>query len=456
MNNATTFCALLCAVAIGCNRPVATAPASNPAASATASALPPIKVTPITPVRKTLIRMVEQPGQVEAFEEAPLFAKVTGYVQKLWVDLGDAVTGPKYDESGKLVSTGQVLCELAIPELEEERDQKLALIEEANANVAQAQAIIEVAQAMLVSSQAKVAELEAQAEKDQANYDRWKSEAKRVAELAKSGSLGQKVSDETENQFRAADAERRQTTAKLRSATASIQESKARVDKAKADLQVAQSRSKVAVADVERTQTMVAYGQIHAPFDGRISARNIHVGHLVRANESGREPPMLIVVRIDKVRVVIDVPEADAILIHDGCDATVRVPSMPGMSFSGKVSRSGWSLNPGTRTLRVEIDVNNSNGTLRQGMYVTGELKAAVRENVLSLPRSAILVNDKATYCHTIDTTGKVQLVPVQLGIQSGVDVEIQQGLNGDEQVIGANSAAFKPGQIVEVAGPAK
>ena len=106
--------------------------------------------------------------------------------------------------------------------------------------------------------------------------------------------------------------------------------------------------------------------------------------------------------------------------------------------------------------IRVEIDVDNASGALREGMFVTAEVKAATRENVLSLPRSAVLVQDKATFCHTIDTNGKVQLVPIQLGIQSGTDVEVQQGLQGDERVIGMNSAAFKPGQIVDAETPAK
>jgi RND family efflux transporter MFP subunit len=450
---ASAVCGLLCVLCFGCNRSAGTS--SEAGTSKIASAATPIKVTPIVPVRKTLIRIVDQPGQVEAFEEAPLFAKVTGYVRKLWVDLGDAVTGPKFDSSGKLISPGQVLCELDIPELVEEHAQKLALMEQAQANVEQSRAAIDVAEAVLLSSQAKISELEATAEKDQANYDRWKSEARRVAELAKSGSIGQKVAEEAENQSKAADAERRQTVAKVVSAKALIQESKALVEKAKADFNVARSRAKVAAADADRTKTMVEYGQIHAPFDGRISARNIHVGHLVRTSDSSREP-LLIVSRIDKVRVVIDVPEADAVLIQDGCEATVRIPSLPGTSFPGKVSRSGWSLNSGTRTLRVEVDVNNTTGSLRQGMYVTGELKAAVRENVISLPRSAVLTQDKGTYCHTIDATGKVQLVPIQLGIQSGTDVEIQQGLSGNERVIGANSSAFKPGQIVEISDPAK
>lgn len=452
MTRLVLFCSLILGTLPGCERTQhAAAPASNP----NAAAQPPIKVTPIKPVKKSLVRMVEQPGQIEAFEVAPLFAKVTGYVQKLNVDLGDEVRGPKYDNEGKQTAAGQVLCELAVPELNEEHAQKLALIEQAEANVKQSEAAIEVAEAAMTTAQAKVAETEAAAERDQAVYVRWKSEAARVAELVKTGALGQRVADETESQFQAADADRRQTAAKVRSATAMIQEASALIDKAKSDLVAAKARAKVAAAEAERTKAMLDYMQIRAPFDGRIAARNIHIGHLVRAAASGTELPLLIVVRIDKVRVKVDVPEADAVLIQDGCEVTVRVPSLPGTSFPAKVSRSGWSLDPGTRTLRVEIDVDNSSGALRQGMFVTADLKAAVREDVLVLPRAAVLTQDKVTFCHVINTTGKVVRAPVQLGIQSGAEVEIRTGLTGGEQVIGANSAAFKEGQVVEVVTPA-
>ena len=447
---------LICAVCVGCNHSPDSTQSATTTSTATTGSAPAIKVTPITPVRKTLVRVVEQPGQVEAFQEAPLFAKVTGYVKKLNVDLGDLVSGPKLDESGNSISPGQILCELDVPELKDEYAQKVAMLEQATASVKQSQAAINVAEAVLVLSQAKVAEIEAAAERDQANYDRWKSESNRVTELAKSGSVGQKVADETLNQLRSADADRHQTAAKLLSTRATIQESRALLEKAKADLQAAEARSHVAVADADRAKDMLDYARIQAPFDGRISARNIHVGHLARASGTNRDQPLLVVARVDKVRVVVDVPEADAVLIRDGCDATVRIPSLVGSAINGKVSRSGWSLDPSTRTLRVEIDVDNVNGALREGMFVTAEVKAATRENVLSLPRSAVLVQDKATFCHTIDTNGKVQLVPIQLGIQSGTDVEVQQGLQGDERVIGMNSAAFKPGQIVEAVAPAK
>ena len=442
---------------VGCGR-VSVTPASTtaPSGTAKAAAAPPIKVTPIQPIRKTLVRMVEQPGQVEAFEEAPLFGKVTGYVSKLHVDLGDAVRGPKFDESGKLVEPGQVLCEISVPELKDEHAQKVALVKQAASQIVQAEAAVKVAEAAKISAQAMVAEVEASALRDQAVYDRFRSEAARVTELAKTGALSPKVADETNSQLQGADADRRQTAAKVRSAAAAVEEAGALIDKAKADLDAARARHEVAVADAARTQTLLDYSQIRAPFDGRISARNVDVGHLVRASGSSGETPLFVVVRIDKVRVKVDVPEADAVLIRDGCEATVRIPSLPGSSFVGQVSRSGWSLDPTTRTLRVEVDVENSSSTLRRGMFLTAELKVAVRENVLSLPRAAILTQDKVTFCHVIDSTGKVSRAPVRLGIQSGAEVEIQSGLDGTENVIGTNSAAFKDGQFVEVTTPVK
>lgn len=97
MTRFVLFGSLMAGILIGCQPTAGGRPTSAPApaASLPVPSAPPIKVTPIKPVRKTLTRMVEQPGQVEAFEEAPLFAKVTGYVRKLHVDLGSKVTGPK-------------------------------------------------------------------------------------------------------------------------------------------------------------------------------------------------------------------------------------------------------------------------------------------------------------------------------------------------------------------------
>src|SRR5262249_50628231 len=107
-------CTFLALALAGCGRGGDTpSAAAKSAASESAAGSPLVKVTPIRPVRKTLVRRTEQPGQVEAFEETPLFAKVAGYVAKIHVDIGDHVAGPRLDALGKMVQPGEVLAELA-------------------------------------------------------------------------------------------------------------------------------------------------------------------------------------------------------------------------------------------------------------------------------------------------------------------------------------------------------
>ncbi|RPI86607.1 MAG: hypothetical protein EHM42_05855, partial [Planctomycetaceae bacterium] len=169
---------------------------------------PLVRVTPIRAVRKTLVRRTEQPGRVEAIEEAPLYSKVAGYVARIRVDIGEMVVGPKYDDTGKVVEPGQVLAELSVPELEAEYRQKQALVVQAEAEVRQAIAAVRVAEAMRTTAQAKADEIAATVERAQADYDRYRSEFARIRELADQGSVTRQVADEKENLLRAADAAR--------------------------------------------------------------------------------------------------------------------------------------------------------------------------------------------------------------------------------------------------------
>src|SRR5581483_5712903 len=132
-----------------------------------AGALPPIRVTAVQPARKTLVRSVELPGRVEAFEVAPLHAKVTGYIERIPVDIGDAITGPKDDQPG------MALCELLVPELQEELSEKQALVAQSEAAVAQADAAVKLAEAGVRSQDAKVREARAALAREDAVYARW-------------------------------------------------------------------------------------------------------------------------------------------------------------------------------------------------------------------------------------------------------------------------------------------
>src|SRR5262249_22633919 len=136
-------CLILAALAAGCGPTGSGTDTMRMAAGdSSASAAPLVRVTPIKPARKTLVRFTQQPGQIEAFEETPLYAKLAGYVEKMHVDIGDPITGPQHDESGKVVREGQLLAELSVPELHEELVQKEAAIGEAQAQIVQAAAAV--------------------------------------------------------------------------------------------------------------------------------------------------------------------------------------------------------------------------------------------------------------------------------------------------------------------------
>jgi RND family efflux transporter MFP subunit len=184
------------------------------------------------------------------------------------------------------------------------------------------------------------------------------------------------------------------------------------------------------------------------PAECKKLVRKIDVPGQVEAFETA---PLLVISRVDPVRVVVEVPQTDALLVRPGSPTSLRVQSLPGASFSGQVTRTSESLDSGNRTLRVEIDLANLDGTLKPGAYVQAELEVAVRENALSLPRTAILTQDKNTFCLSVGDQGKVVRTPVQLGIQAGTDVEILSGLTGSERVITANVAGSRVTGIATV-----
>lgn len=438
------------AATCGCNQPAAT---STPSAAATEPAHGVMRVTPIKPVRKTLVRITEQPGQIEAFEETAIHAKLAGFVKKVHVDIGDQVTGPSRVSTDQPVQPGQILAELEMPELDAELMQKQALVAQAAAEVTQSQAAIKVAMSAKTSAEALVAEARASIERADAMYERWKSEFERVRELVAKQAVAQKVADETEQQFKAADAARREIAARIKSVQAKLSESAANIEKADADLVATQSKLKVAEADEQKTRALLSYATLRAPFDGVITERHLDTGHLVQpSGTSGK--PLFVVVSTDTVRIFLDVPEADAGFITVGKPAKIKVPSLS-EAFDGKVARSSWTLQSSSRTLRTEIDVPNPNGRLRPGMYATAEIQVAHRPDTLSLPKSAILKQGTESFCLSISAENKIEKLPIKTGIvavtPTGTDIEILSGLNGDESLIGANLAAYKEGQAVEV-----
>jgi HlyD family secretion protein len=419
-------------------------PANAPQAPAPAAAEPaPVAVTIGPPERHALRHTVEQPGHIHAFAETPLLAKIPGFVKVVNVDIGDRV------------AAGQVLAELAVPELEEELKQKQATVTQAAAEVEQARKLLAAAEAHVKSAEAAVVEAAAARTRAVANYERWQSESARMDVMAARGVVDTQTRDETRNQFRAAEAAKAEVEAKVRSAEAGKVESEARRDKSKADVDVAVAKEAVIRADEGRTRAMLGYTKFPAPFDGVVTARNVDVGHLLQP--SGTTSPLFVVTRTDPVRIFVDVPEADAALIRDKAAATVRVQALKGRAFAGEVTRTAWALDPKSRTLKTEIDLPNPDGLLRPGMYAYAAVTVVLPE-AWTLPAAAVVRQGDATFAFTV-RDGKAARVPVQTGFSDGTRVELLKWRPGQTWEEPTKSAAFvlkatglSDGQAVTVA----
>ena len=395
-------------------------------------------------MRKTLKLSTTQPGRIEAFEEAPLYPKLAGYVQDVLVDIGDSVR------------KDQLLIKLSIPEMLDEVKQMEALVAQADAEISQAEAAVKAAEAAAGMAEAKVTQAEAGVGRAAGEYERWKAEHARMTELAAKGSVTQKLVDETLNQFRAADAARQEAAANVKSAEASLQAAQANVQKSQADFVAAGARRQVATANLARTKTMLAYAEIKAPFNGTITQRNVDTGHYVHPVTGGATEPLLVIVQTDKVRVFVDVPEMEASLVDAGDkpdSAVVRVQSLGENAIDGTVTRTSWSLDKSNRSLRAEIDLPNADGSLRPGMYAKVDILLDQRNDVLTLPMTAIVREGGAAYCCIVES-GKIDRRPIELGLRSGSDVEIRSGLDADQMVVLARADSLRQAQPVEVIAP--
>ena len=210
------------------------------------------RVTTVKPEHKTLRRTVTRPAQIEPFDIAHLYAKIPAYVQRYRVDIGDAVRGPRLDADEKVIERGQIVAELSAPELDQDLEQKKALVAQAGADVEQAQAAIDVARADAASVRAQTAEATAAIGRVEAEHARWTSEYNRVVQLVSKSAVTQKLADETKSQMLAAEAARQEAEAKVESARAAQAASEAQVKQKIADEAAMRARRDVAEAEAAR------------------------------------------------------------------------------------------------------------------------------------------------------------------------------------------------------------
>ncbi len=413
----------------------------------------------VKPELRTIVRTVGQPAFINAYEQTSVYAKVAGYVKQWHVDIGDNI---KKD---------QPLVELFVPELVAEHDQKKAQVVQDEVLIKVAEQIVDVSRGNLAVAAAQVDEAKSNVAKYQADVDRWTSEVKRLTGLVAEKVVDNQVLEESRKQLQASTAARNAANSAIESAKANQLARKAELDKSRVDVEAARAKAKVTQADERRAAALLGYTKITAPYDGVVVARHANTGDFVQpasGDESARRgstdlsatrtAPIYIVARTDLVRIYVDVPEGDANFVTKGSKARVRIPAFQHAEVEAHVTRTSWSLNIQSRTLRAEIDLPNRERRLLPGMYAYG-MVLIERPNVRAVPVAAVAELGNQHVCFLLED-GKAVKTPVQVGASDAAWVELTKkqvkgawtDIAGDERVIIGDLSEMTDGQPVKLA----
>lgn len=218
-----------------------------------------------------------------------------------------------------------------------------------------------------------------------------------------------------------------------------------------------------AVANVRRLEALQGFERIVAPFDGVITTRNIDVGQFITATGSTitagagtvtGSKEMFDMSAIQVLRVYVNVPQVNAPDAKNGVMATLTMPQYPGRKFTGRLVRTSDAVDPATRTLLVEVDVDNRDGALLPGSYTEVHLHTSKPAPALDVPVSALILQPDGLYVGTVDAQNIAHLLHVIAGRDMGSSIEIVNGLKPGEAVIANPPDSLTDGEKVRVVNP--
>lgn len=326
-------------------------------------------VVVIHPKRGDPQQEIVLPGNMQAFEDAPIFARTNGYLKKWYVDIGGHV------------KAGQLLADIETPEV----DQQL-LVARADLNTAQA------------------------------NLNLSKITADRFDGLKNTDSV-----------------------------------SKQDVDNAHGDFEAKKATVAAAQSNVRRLEETQAFNKIYAPFDGIITARNTDIGQLIDSGSGGAAREMFHIQSTRVLRVYINVPQQYSQAAKPGLSADLTLAEFPGRKFKGELVRTANAIQQSSRTLLVEVDVNNATGELLPGGYTEVHLKLPETVPTFILPVNTLIFRAQGLQIATVQD-GKATLVPIVLGRDFGSEVEVVSGLSGQESVMMNPPDSLVEGEQVQIA----
>lgn len=222
----------------------------------------------------------------------------------------------------------------------------------------------------------------------------------------------------------------------------------AEIEAAASQRQSAEARVRMARAAYERSRSMQAYTQITAPISGVVGQRFADQGSLVQAAASS---PLVSLYSIDRLRVIVDVPELDALGVSVGNGATIQFDALPNRTFEGRVGRFSGALDSSTRTLRVEIDLANPHREILPGLFGHVRLDLETHKDVLTIPAAALVMEKQKRSVFVVGGES-ARKVNVRTGADDGIRVEVLEGLSGAESVVVEGWRSLSDGAPVTVA----
>ncbi|HLK59540.1 MAG TPA: efflux RND transporter periplasmic adaptor subunit [Chthonomonadaceae bacterium] len=262
----------------------------------------------------------------------------------------------------------------------------------------------------------------------------------------------------SESAVHAAQADVQASQESVTAADAALKSSEANVDAARSSVHASQatvSANRAAFgssqANARRYEVLRSFEKVVAPFDGVITVRNVDTGSLVKADTDPSSTKGLFgIARTDVLRVQINVPQALLNALRPGQPARILIREFPGRTFTGTIFQSAGALDPTSRTLLTEVHIPNPDNLLRPGMYAQVQITPANVHTRPRIPANTLITNAAGTQVASVTPEGTVHLIPVQIGRDFGPELEITQGLQGNEALITNPSDDLKEGTKVQ------
>jgi RND family efflux transporter MFP subunit len=337
-------------------------------------------------------------GQFQPYQVVDIHPKVTGYMVKINVDIGDRVR------------KGQTLAILEVPELNAQLKGTVYEVQRAKDDLLRAQHEIKRAEAIHSALHA--------------DYQRLLETSR-----AQPGLIAQQELDDAESKD-------------LSSAS--------QVDAAKAGAAAAEQHAEVAHTDNDRVQALKNYTIVVAPLDGVIVWRYADTGALIQSgtNSNEQDIPIVRLSQSGLLRLRMPIPENDVPFVHIGDPMQVRVDAI-GRSFTGKIVRFTRDVNFETRTMETEIDVDNQDLSISPGMYANTQMQLAVASHVTTIPVEALVLKGKQESVYSLDSGNRVRIRNVEVGLRGSKLAEIKSGLQPGDKVILGGQENYTEGEKV-------